>query len=171
MKIKIEGIRRHENSSFKFKDGITTLLKGVNGAGKTTLIQCIYWCLFGKSHNLYDGKCSVEMEFKYIGKIVRKSSPNKLILTTLDNKTLLDGEAQEIINNIFGDFSTYKMCCWIQQQNRCYLLSAPNNIAKNILLSFTYQGNTSKNVLNKIKDTIQEKKELLKEAQIKYETS
>jgi len=107
MKIKLENFRCYENKEYDLGDNGLILISGASGTGKSTILNAIYFCLFGEGNKVVShGKtsCKVEMEINLnkLMKISRTKRPNRLVLE-IDDDTIQDQAAQDIINRLFGD--------------------------------------------------------------------
>ena len=131
MKIVLEGFRCHVHSSFEFPNNRTSLLSGDSGAGKSTIFSAIYWCLFGKLRNIYNKvdpgrKCKVTLTVTVTnGKdvtICRQKRPDQLTVD-YDGKVWSDIVAQKLVDQLFGGRQLWLTTSYIQQSNRCELLT------------------------------------------------
>jgi len=136
MKIKIQGFRCHVDSEYKFKDGQLILIKGPSGSGKSTILKAIEWCLYGKGTKVYNSsgvinKCAVTLDMgSYI--IYRQKGPG-LFKVIINNKTYEDEIAEQIVIKTLGDEKLWKACSFIEQKNRCALLTGSNLDQKDLL--------------------------------------
>ena len=131
MKVRITGFRCYTHSEFEFPSSEITLLSGHSGVGKTTIFEAIRWCLYGKIRNVYPrsdgptGKCEVQLSVP-IGSstftVTRQKKPDRVTVCTEGN-TWTDTVAQDIIISTFGDEKLWRSTSYIQQSNRCLLLS------------------------------------------------
>lgn len=104
MKLCLKNFRCYEEVSFDFGENGLTLLSGGSGAGKTTLLMAIDFALFGTGKKIVShGKksCSVELEIGNL-KILRTSSPRRLLVTVDDQNTYEDAAGETIIQQTFG---------------------------------------------------------------------
>lgn len=161
MKIKIQGFRCHVDSEYKVNDGKLILLKGSSGSGKTTILQAIYWCLFGGLKNVYNNngataKCGVTLEFsKFV--VYRQKKPELLRLTIKKTgDSYEDDVAQKIIDQTFGNKDLWMSCSYIQQGQRCALLSGSNNERMELLNQLSFNMDEPENYINKINNELKE---------------
>ena len=170
MKIEIIGFKCHIKKEYDFPDGRISLLKGESGVGKTTILQAIYWCLYGNMRGVYNNtgeekKCSVRITFngnicKLILGDTGKKKPNELSIYRQKRPELLqvnieeeiyeDETGQEIINRIFGNKEMWKTCSYIEQKQRCGLLSGSNAERMEFLNQLSFNSQNPQNYINKI---------------------
>lgn len=173
MKIIIKGFRSHLDSEYLFRDGTLILLSGASGAGKSTVLQSIYWCMYGSMRNIYSnllksGKMSVTIQMKECT-IYRQGRPN-LLRVVLKNRystdinisnsilhrdlktenTYEDEVAQGIIDRMFGSREVWKACSYIDQNNRCALLSGTNNERMDLLNKLSFSSDDPGACIDKI---------------------
>lgn len=175
MLITLKGFRCHTETVFNFVDGSLTLLKGPSGAGKSTILQAVYWCLYGSLRNIYNRstsvkKCQVTLDFPTFT-VMRQGGPN-LLQVTLSNTgiTYEDAEAQNIIENSFGNKEMWKACCYIDQGNRCALLVGSNNDRMDLLNRLSFSQDNPKDVIAKIDAKLKEYNYDYRTVQVQHQT-
>jgi DNA repair exonuclease SbcCD ATPase subunit len=144
MRIKINGFKCHLETEYVFLDSAITLVKGPSGAGKSTILQAIYWCLFGGMRGIYNSsgetkKCNVTLSVNNLT-IYRQKKPDLLRVSVGDKKESYEDEiGQNMIDRMFGLKDLWKACCYVEQKQRCALLSGTNAERMDLLnqLSFS----------------------------------
>ena len=154
MHIKIVGFKSHIDSTYNLEKDSLTLLKGVSGAGKSTILQAIYWCLYGNMRNIYNNAgisktCSVTLFFQNFT-IYRQKRPELFKVTLNDEKTYEDAVAQELINRTFGNKDLWKACSYIEQKQRCALLSGSAAERTELLNKLSFFNDDPKEFISKI---------------------
>jgi len=179
MLITIKGFRCYKDNQFLITDGQITLLSGPSGIDKSTIMQAIYWCLYGNLRNIYPrqvdpkqkkDKCIVEIQLSEMT-IKRQSNPNILVVITPDDKNHVDAVGQAVIDQFFGHRELWKTCCYIDQGNRCTLLSGSNKDKMSILNSIAFLYDDPKSCIKKIDDKLKEYTIEVRMLQVRYETS
>lgn len=137
MKLRIAGFRCYTEAEFNFPSADITLLAGGSGAGKSTIFQAIRWCLYGKVRNVYPkketsgpaDKCEVKLTLNLAPPgsvneftVQRQKKPDR-VTVIYDGHTWTDTVAQDLIIQTFGDEKFWISTSYIQQLNRCLLLS------------------------------------------------
>jgi len=154
MHIKIVGFKSHIDSSYRLERNSLTLLKGISGAGKSTILQAIYWCLYGNMRNIYNNtgvskSCSVTLYFDNFT-IYRQKRPELFKITLNDEKTYEDAVAQELVNRNFGDKNLWKACSYIDQKQRCALLTGSAAERTELLNQLSFSNDDPKEYIAKI---------------------
>lgn len=141
MHIKIVGFKCHIDTSYDFEADSMILLKGESGVGKSTILQAIFWALYGSMRGIYNNsghikKCSVTLVINGIT-IYRQKKP-ELLRVTYDGKDYEDAVGQQILDQTFGNRILWKACSYVEQKERCSLLSgtAAERLALLNMLSF-----------------------------------
>jgi len=168
MKITLHGTRTHDGKTFTFNENALTLLDGRNGVGKSTLLDAIYWCLYGKIRDLYEGSSTVTIEMS-AGVITRSTKPNHLVFDTKEKKHLEDEEAQLAIDLLFGNKLIFDTSSYLKQSTSCYLLTAPGDKRMEILNEMTF-GETNQTP-KKFIDVLEERQKQAKQDLLKAETA
>ena len=131
MHVKIVGFKCHLDVDYNFDTNAMILLKGPSGVGKSTVLQAIYWCFYGSMKGIYNNagimkKCNVTIQLNNLI-IYRQKGPELLRVTYQDTNgqevTHEDEVAQQIINQTLGSKELWKSCSYIEQKDRCSLLS------------------------------------------------
>lgn len=131
MHVKIVGFKCHLDAQYDFDANAMILLKGPSGVGKSTILQAIYWCLYGSMKGISNNtgimkKCSVTLQINQMI-IHRQKGPVDLSITYPDPNgqevTYKNDVAQQVINQTFGSKDLWKSCSYIEQKDRCSLLS------------------------------------------------
>ena len=114
MDIRIENIKCHTLFENTIPGSGIVLLDGPSGSGKSTIFNCILFGLYNKGGtkigggNRQNGASNIKPSVTLTGKnykIVRTKNPNRLQLTLMNQREMLDDEAQAWINqNIFTTF-------------------------------------------------------------------
>ena len=166
MNVKITGFKCHLNSSYVFKPDSLVLLQGDSGAGKTTVLDSILWCLYGskKIKNVDNNtgvtnKCSVTIEFDDL-LIFRQKNPTRfdVIISNPDQtKVKYTGDAAKgIIVQRFGTETVWRSCSYVNQKDRCILLSGNNAKRLEILTELSFSQDKPKEFIDIIKKKIKE---------------
>lgn len=174
MLVEIKGFRCYHKARFEFDIGIT-LIKGLSGVGKTTVFQAIYWCLYGGMRNIYNNtmttkKCYVKITFDKKLIVYRQKRPD-LLIVTIDGKDYKDGSGQCLINDYFGTKDIWKTCSYIEQKQRCGLLTGTNNERMEYLNKLSFSNDNPDECIEKINSRL---KNITKEYEIqktKYQVS
>lgn len=161
MYVQIVGFRSHIDSKYHLEKDKLTLLKGPSGSGKTTILQAIYWCLYGNMRNIYNNSiksnkiCNVTLTFpSFI--IYRQKNPELLQITMTNGKNsnqdsvYEDIVAQQIIDSSFGSKELWKACSYIEQRNRCSLLSGTAKERMTLLNQLSFQTDDPKKYIESI---------------------
>ena len=155
MKLTLEGFKCHEDREFTFPSGLI-LLSGASGIGKSTVFQSLYWCLYGSLRNVYSNtgypKCSVTFQLGPL-EVYRQKRP-ELLRVTVDSQAYEDEVAQQIINQYFGVKEVFLACSYLQQGERCTLLSTSLAERMDILNSISFSGDNPEVVLGKIDENL-----------------
>lgn len=159
MHIKIVGFKCHLDTHFDFNSDSMVLLKGESGAGKSTILQAIYWVLYGSMRGIYNNtglikKCSVTLQINQLI-IYRQKRPELLKVTIVnptDNteNTYEDEVAQQIINQAFGSKNLWKSCSYIEQKDRCSLLSGSASDRLALLNQLSFDQDNPKDYISRI---------------------
>lgn len=158
MHVKIVGFKCHLDSEYTFNDGELILLKGDSGAGKSTILRAIFWCLYGSMRGIYNNagiskKCCVTLQINQLV-IYRQKKPEllKVTLVTQDsgNQEYEDEIAQEVINKAFGSRDLWKSCSYIEQKERCSLLSGTASDRLTLLNQLSFDQENPKDYIARI---------------------
>lgn len=183
MRIIIKRFRCYIDKTFSLPDVGTILVQGQSGKGKSTIFNSIYWCLYGSVPNIYpqisndddDGSSYVRLELPNTI-IYRQAKPN-LLQITLNNITMYeDATAQSIINSTFGTKELWYTCCYLEQGNRCGLLSGSHSKKMTILNSLAFAGEDPQEYISSInlklkqqEDEVKIKESIYREEKIRYD--
>ena len=161
MRIHFRGFKCYQDKEFEFPDGQLLLFSGPSGIGKSTVFQGIYWCQYGTLRNVYSNvgppKCSVLIQFSPDFTIFRQASPRLLqvTLTTNSNSTIYEDQvAQQIINERFGSPLVFLACCYLQQDEKCSLLSKGFSERTDILNSISFSGENPERLIAMIDENL-----------------
>lgn len=158
MHVKIVGFKCHLDSEYTFNNGELILLKGDSGAGKSTILRAIFWCLYGSMRGIYNNagiskKCCVTLQINQLV-IYRQKKPEllKVTLVTQDsgNQEYEDEIAQEVINKAFGSRDLWKSCSYIEQKERCSLLSGTASDRLTLLNQLSFDQENPKDYISRI---------------------
>jgi len=159
MHVKIVGFKCHLDSEYTFNNELV-LLKGDSGAGKSTILRAIFWCLYGSMRGIYNNtgiskKCCVTLQINQLV-IYRQKKPELLKVTivpvTKDGKELQyeDEIAQQIIDKAFGSRDLWKSCSYIEQKDRCSLLSGSASDRLALLNQLSFDNENPKDYIDKV---------------------
>lgn len=158
MEITLNNFKCWKKIKLQFKSNCITLIKGDSGIGKTTILQAIAWCLYGnikkvapfEKKNL---KTKVKIIFKEYNQmtITRKKNPNILNLIIGEN-SYDDKEAQELINEKFGNYDVWLCSCFISQGSKNSFLTSPANGKLELLNSICFGQKDPSEIIDKIKN-------------------
>jgi exonuclease SbcC len=159
MRVKIIGFKCHVDAEFSFPNNGVVLLNGPSGAGKSTILQAIYWCLFGNLRGVYNNthatkKCSVTLVLDNM--IIYRQKRPELFNITVGDKSYEDKVAQDIITQRFGDKEIWKACCYIEQKDRCTLLSGTNADRMEMLDQLSIYSEDPQICISQINDELKE---------------
>lgn len=152
MKITLIRFKAYIKETYKeFNMKELTLLDGESGDGKTTILEAILWCLYGNMQNIYPTgtpstskeQTCVLLEFPEINGIyVRRTKPPEVIEVGIPfegkYKILVSSEAQSYIENIFGTKELFIVSSYIQQGERCPLITGSNSDKTQLLHQLTF---------------------------------
>lgn len=155
MLLKLEGFKCYVDNNFEFPDKGTTLLNGASGQGKTTLLQSISWALYGGMRGVENNtgsskKCAVTFKYDNIT-VYRQKKPN-LLRITVNNKIYENEVAQEMINKKFTSKELWYTCCYIEQKQRCALLSGSTTERMEILNKLSFNDEKPEKYIEKISE-------------------
>lgn len=174
MRIRVKGFRHWRDLTLNLPDNGVISLKGSNGNGKSSLASAIKWALYGdvpKVQPWHDPtvRTSVLIEFDDIT-IKRKRNSNILIVK-LGKRTYQDNEAQEIINQKFGDPEIWTISSFSNCRKRNEFLDYNNKQRTHILNKITFEMNEEdpKVLIDKISDKIKLEDGLLKKKEGAFE--
>lgn len=158
MIIRLINFRCYLDTEFEFESGRLILLSGSSGAGKSSIFMGIFWCLYGSLRNVYNSHheksgTSVTITFQNLS-IYRQGKPG-LLQVSVDKKVYEDQVAQDIINSRIGIKDIWKACCYIEQNNRCGLLSGSNQLRLNLLNNLAFTGEGPEESLSLIESRLQ----------------
>lgn len=157
MRIHLRGFKCYQDKEFNLLDGQLLLFSGPSGIGKSTVFQSIYWCLYGTLRNVYSNvgppKCSVLIQFSPDFTVFRQASP-RLLQVTETGSTFEDQVAQQIINERFGSPSVFLACCYLQQDEKCSLLSKGFSERTDILNSISFSGENPEKLIASIEENL-----------------
>jgi len=172
MRIKIKAFKSCLDAEYIFEAGKMTLLDGGSGAGKTTILQAIFWAMYGNMRGIYNNtgitkNLSVELTLPGI-KIFRKKNSDLLVLTIYENngdqiiemnpegsspifeKTYENAIAQAEIDKRYGNRDLFHAATYIEQKDRCTLLSGTGAERLELLNSLSFTGESPKEYISKI---------------------
>ena len=160
MHIKIVGFKIHLELDLIFENNKMTLLRATSGAGKSTILQAIFWALYGNMRGIYNANrvtknLSVTLSLPGMT-IVRKKNPEFLSVSFQD-KLYEDTIAQGIIDNTYGHRELWRACSYIEQKQRCALLSGTAAERMELLNALSFTGENPKEYINKIAAVLKEK--------------
>lgn len=159
MRIKINGFKCHLESEYVFLDSAITLVKGASGAGKSTILQAIYWCLFGGMRGIYNSsgetkKCNVTLSVSNLT-IYRQKKPDLLKVNIESHIYIYEDEiAQNMIDRMFGLKDLWKACCYVEQKQRCALLSGTNAERMDLLNQLSFSTDNPTLCISKISECL-----------------
>ncbi len=102
------------------------LLFGQRGTGKSTIMESICYVLYGKLKGFKTfgkTKCTVKITINNI-MIVRENSKR---VKLIKNNIIYEAEAQDMINEEFGDYETFVMSSYLKQKLQTQFLSLSNS--------------------------------------------
>ena len=160
MHIKIVGFKIHLELDLIFENNKMILLRATSGAGKSTILQAIFWALYGNMRGIYNANrvtknLSVTLSLSGMT-IVRKKNPEFLSVSFQD-KIYEDTIAQGIIDNTYGHRELWRACSYIEQKQRCALLSGTAAERMELLNALSFTGENPKEYINKIAAVLKEK--------------
>jgi DNA repair exonuclease SbcCD ATPase subunit len=160
MHIKISGFKIHLEADLIFENDKMTLLRATSGAGKSTILQAIFWAMYGNMRGIYNANrvtknLSVTLSLPGMT-IVRKKNP-EFLSVSLNNKLYEDTVAQGIIDNTYGHRELWRACSYIEQKQRCALLSGTAAERMELLNALSFTGENPKEYINKIGLVLKEK--------------
>lgn len=160
MKITFDNFKCYIHKEFEFPEEGLVLISAPSGSGKSTILEGILFVLFGIGKKLQTwGKksCKVQLWFDNIH-VTRTKCPNRLVVKT-DN-TYEDAAAQGIIDSKFGNI--FPTTSFIDNHNlyKSFLLLTPSE-KLSFLEKFAFQDADLIEINKKIKQKINEKKQLL----------
>jgi exonuclease SbcC len=179
MHVKLVGFKCHIDAHYDFPSNSMILLKGPSGSGKSTILQAIYWALYGGMRGIYNNTgevktCSVTLSINNI--IIYRQKRPELLRVTLynDNKNnnsmneYEDVVAQEIINQHLGDKKLWKSCSYIDQKQRCELLSGSASERLSLLNRLSFSQDDPKEYIDKIDQELKAMNKLFLSEQADY---
>ncbi len=163
MHIKIVGFKIHLEADLIFENGKMTLLRATSGAGKSTILQAIFWAMYGNMRGIYNSaritkSLSVTLSLPGMT-IVRKKNPELLAVSVNEGesgKVYEDAIAQSIIDNTYGHRDLWRACSYIEQKNRCSLLSGTAAERMELLNALSFTGENPKDFIGKISSKLKE---------------
>jgi DNA repair exonuclease SbcCD ATPase subunit len=155
MELTLSNFRYHENNTIRLNSGVT-LVCGSSGAGKTTILEAIYHALYGKlqkvmHHNAK--RCSVTLKLPGNVTIFRQAGPG-LIRLTYEGNMYEGTQAQEIINDMFGDFNHFLASSYVKQGERCVLFDGTSEEKLSLIRSISFPDDKSVRIQEKTKSEI-----------------
>jgi len=157
MHLTITNFRSHSHSRYEIQDGSLVLLSGKSGCGKSTIFQAIYWCLYGSLRDVYPNTaknlapCVVLEIGPYV--ITRRKKPESLQVSW--SSGMYEGaEAQSIIDDLFGKKDLWLTTSYLQQGDRCKLLSGSNSDRLDVLNRLSFCSSDPDEVLEKVQDKL-----------------
>ena len=160
MHIKIVGFKIHLEADLIFENNKMTLLRATSGAGKSTILQAIFWAMYGNMRGIYNANRvtkNVCVTLSLPGMtIVRKKNP-EFLSVSFDNKIYEDTIAQGIIDNTYGHRELWRACSYIEQKNRCALLSGTAAERMELLNALSFTGENPKEYIGKIAAVLKER--------------
>ena len=145
MEIQINNFKCHSNKEWKIQNSAITLLSGKSGAGKTTFLNSIFWCLYGE---IQITNVSVKITFTKLNITIERSKPPEILCLIIKDKDikLLNDEAQEYINEIFGNSKIFIASSYLFQGTRNPILSLSNSEKFDLLRNLCFdEKNTQEN--------------------------
>ncbi|MFS8160255.1 MAG: AAA family ATPase, partial [Candidatus Roizmanbacteria bacterium] len=152
MKLRLVKFLCYEDATIDLKHGVT-LIKGHSGIGKTTIFEAIDFALYGKVQKPQmhgSPKCSVTLTMGQVVTIVRSAGPGHLSLKT-DSENYEGGEAQEIIDQLFGTRTDFLTSSYMKQDERCSLLVGSNAEKLDAIRTISFKNDDVASVQTKIK--------------------
>lgn len=152
--------RCYQNKIIQFPENGLILVKGASGIGKSTIFQAIAWVLYGNLQHVVphtaasNTKTAVELDYGHY--ILRRQKRPELLKFTIDDKEYEDKVAQEKIIEVFGPREVWMSCCYIQQGQRCPLLSLSNNDKLDTLYKLSFFEDDPDYYISKIENEIRE---------------
>lgn len=171
MIISLKNVRSHKNREFTFIDRGISLVKGESGSGKSSLFEAIAWCLYKKVKDIYENKNEktiVSINFTTMGMIITRQRNPGLLTVNIGNASYVDQEAQEMIYLKFGQRETWVCSSYMEQGERCILLSSPNAIKMEILNQISFSCDNPAMYIVKIDEKINRTNGELQHTQTKF---
>jgi DNA repair ATPase RecN len=169
MRLSLSNFRSYDSATWQF-DQPLTLIQGKSGAGKSTIFQAIYWLLYGgyKVRNTapHSGKSHTWVELELDDLVIRRDTkPNRLTLS--DGQRLLEGaEAQQVIDKRFGPADYWLATSYIQQGQRCALLTASDRLS--ILNRLSFSDDDPDELISRIEERLATETRLLQQYEDDY---
>lgn len=142
-----------EATTKEFEMGQLTLIDGASGIGKTTLLEAVLWCLYGGINHIYpSGKAStsssptcVVLELPELrdtnnpeGISIRRVQPPSTLEVKVNDTILTGVAATAYVESIFGPKDFFFTSSYIQQNNRCPLITGSNAEKTQLLTELTF---------------------------------
>jgi exonuclease SbcC len=147
--IEMQNFKCYDAASFTFNDGIS-LLCGKSGSGKSTIFQAVLWCFYGtikgiKPRGNKNSKSATFVVVRFDNYIIWRINSPKEFHVMGEGINLVDDEAQEFVNRLFGDESFFVTSSYLVQGERCLLLEGKNSEKVELLNSIIYGSPTGGN--------------------------
>lgn len=169
MKIVSVNFRCMVNTEVHIKNGLV-LLRGESASGKTTVLESIYYALYGTLRDQYshgEKSCSVTVHFNPDIIIQRNSGPGRLQLHVGERK--YDGaQAQQIIDSLFGNEAIFVAGCYLQQGEKCPLLTGTNEEKMALLRAISFRDEHVEEVQDRISSKLKEMQSQIVTAEREY---
>jgi len=163
MHIHLKGFRSHLDSTYVISDNQVTLVRGVSGAGKSTIFQGLAWCLYGGMQHVYNNvnptQCSVEVTMSDL--VIYRQKKPELFRVTYKGQVYLDEIAQGLIENLFGTKDVWYACCYVPQNGRNLLLTAPNAEKMRLVHQLAFSTEDPEAYISRIENELSETKKQL----------
>lgn len=130
MLLNIKNFKSIRDATYNFNKNLT-LITGDSGTGKTTIFESIKWCLYSSSKSVFplsftsDNKKEKGVTYVIIKTndlIIKRSYLPNILEVTSNNIKYKDEEAQNIINERFGEKKIWETTSYISQDSMNYLL-------------------------------------------------